>query len=205
MIEGIVGIVDYEAGNLRSVERALRRVGANFLVSADPEKLFTLDKLIFPGVGEASSAMKKLEASGLDRMLKEFFASGKPILGICLGSQIILDRSEEGPTNCLGLIPGEAKEFKASLGLKIPHMGFNDIREVKRTKLLSGIRSGSSFYFVHSYYPEPSHGEDVYAVTEYGIEFPSIIGRDNLIACQFHPEKSGEHGLAILKNFLSKF
>lgn len=205
MIEGVVGIVDYEAGNLRSVELALRQVGARYIVSDDPDKLMNTDKLVFPGVGEASSAVRNLKSHGLDQLMRDFFASGRPMLGICLGSQIVLDRSEEGPTACLGLVPGVVKEFSPSPGLKIPHMGWNDIREVRRTGLLTGIPSGTSFYFVHSFYTLPDNDRDTFAVCEYGIEFPCIIGRDNLIACQFHPEKSGEFGLTLLRNFLSRF
>jgi len=196
------GVIDYDAGNLRSVETALRRLGADFIVSSRPEELLATDRLIFPGVGDARAAMEVLARHGLAEAIQTFFTSGRPLLGICLGSQIVLDASEENGARCLGLIPGTAKRFSSDMGMKVPHMGWNQLYHEERHPLLKGIPRGASFYFVHSYYPSPSEREHVYGTTEYGIQFASVIGRENLIAVQFHPEKSGEVGLRMLENFL---
>ncbi|MCF7927664.1 MAG: imidazole glycerol phosphate synthase subunit HisH [Spirochaetales bacterium] len=198
-----VGVVDYEAGNLRSVETALERVGADFQLSGDPDVLRKADRLIFPGVGEAASAVKVLKDRGLDELIRDFYASGKPMLGICLGSHIILERSEERDAECLGLLPGRAVRFPNQPGYKVPHMGWNRIVPAKPHHIFRNIPSGISMYFVHSFYPSPSSEEDVLAFSDYILDFPAAIGRDNLVATQFHPEKSGEWGLRILGNFLS--
>ncbi len=196
-----VGVVDYEAGNLRSVETVLKHLGADYIISNKPEVLFRSDKVIFPGVGEASSAMSVLKRDSLDDFLKSYAQTGKLILGICLGCQIILDQSEEGPVDCLSLIPGKVVSFKKEYGLKIPQIGWNSVESVKDHFLFKGIPRGSSFYFVHSYYPEAS---DKYSIgrTDYGITFSSALSRDNISAVQFHPEKSGRHGIKLIDNFL---
>ncbi|TFG64807.1 MAG: imidazole glycerol phosphate synthase subunit HisH [Spirochaetales bacterium] len=198
----IVGIVDYEAGNIRSVERALGFLGVSCVRSNRGEDLRTADKLIFPGVGEAFSAMEALTRCGLDSFLKDYAASGRDLLGICLGSQIILDSSEERNTACLGIIPGKALRFMPRPGLKIPHMGWNQVHVSGSHPLFKGIPEDSSFYFVHSYYPVPASDDLAVGTTEYGIPFASAFGRDNVYACQFHPEKSGPRGLQLLRNFL---
>ena len=197
-----VGVVDYEAGNLKSVETALRALGARITVSASPQELLSTDRLIFPGVGDAAAATAVLRARGLDDAIRSFVATGRPVLGICLGSQIVLDASEENEATCLGLISGTARRFPADLGVKVPHIGWNQVTPTVSHPIFEGIPSGASFYFVHSYYPSPDDPATVLAETDYGIRFASAIARENLTAVQFHPEKSGPHGLRMLRNFL---
>lgn len=198
----MIAIVDYKAGNLTSVKRALDYLDIPSCVTADPSEIRSATRIIFPGVGRASSAVHTLIESGLGDALRESFQRGTPILGICLGTQIILDASEEDETECLGLIPGTAKRFQFSNpSLKIPHMGWNQVRKVEEHPLLAHLDGETQFYFVHSYYPQPDSVEDIVAVSEYGIEFPSAIARRNLFATQFHPEKSGQAGLRILQAF----
>jgi len=199
-----VGVVDYDAGNLKSVETALNFLDADFLISSDPMVLLDTDKLIFPGVGEAGAAMESLGRYGLDSALQEYYASGRYILGICIGAQIILSKSEETEAECLNLIDGKAKRFPGTMGLKVPHMGWNGVEQIGENSLFKDIPGGSSFYFVHSYYPVPSQDDIVIGKTEYGIEFCSALQKDNLLAVQFHPEKSGKWGLQLLHNFLAE-
>lgn len=197
-----VGVVDYDAGNLRSVETALLAIGARIVISHLPDQLLKSDRLIFPGVGDAAAAMRVLKSRGLDRAIVEYVRSGRPVLGICLGSQIVLDSSEENDAVCLGLIAGSARRFRKADGLKIPHMGWNQVEPITRHYLFDGIPTGASFYFVHSYFPQPGDAGAVIAETDYGVRFASAICRDNLSAVQFHPEKSGPYGLQLLRNFL---
>ena len=197
----MIGVVDYEAGNLKSVETALAYVGAEFFISSDPQKLQEADKLIFPGVGEAAAAMNVLIASGMDQVLRDFASSGKPLFGICLGSQILFDHSEESDTPCLGILPGKVRQFSPDMGLKIPHMGWNTLKHTNHP-LFKNIPQEKSFYFVHSYYVSPVSQEDVIGTSDYGIPFTAAVARENVMATQFHPEKSGEWGLKILKNFM---
>ena len=203
----MIAIIDYKAGNLRSVERALKKLGFDCRITFDRQEILASERVIFPGVGAAGKAMADLRHLGLDGVLKQVFEKGTPFLGICIGAQVVLDRSEEDRVHCLGLIPGEAKAFPVPLfsgvdeRLKIPHMGWNGLRLIKRHPVLSGIKPEDEFYFVHSYYPMPASDTDVIGTTDYGIRFPSIIGNRNLIAMQFHLEKSGAPGLRILKNF----
>ncbi len=198
-----VGVVDYDAGNLTSVKTALKYLQADYLVSSEPKELDKTDKLIFPGVGEARAAMRNLKNRGLEQLLHSYFKSGRQMLGICLGSQIVLSRSEENDTPCLGLIPGTARRFPRGSGLKVPHMGWNRVREASDSFLFRDIPDGSSFYFVHSYYPEPEDDGAVAATCEYGVTFTAALERGNLHAVQFHPEKSGKWGLQLLQNFLN--
>ncbi len=203
----MIAIIDYRAGNLKSVERALRRLGFPCCITQDREEILASERIVFPGVGAAGKAIADLRRLGLDEVLIQGFEAHRPILGICLGAQIILDRSEENHTQCLGLIAGEVRLFPNPLysekegRLKIPHMGWNGVHLVKRHPVLEGITPTDEFYFVHSYYPVPASDRYVIGTTRYGIEFPSIIGHNSLIAMQFHPEKSGAPGLKILKNF----
>ena len=203
----MIAIIDYKAGNLRSVERALKKLGFDCRITLDREEILAADRVVFPGVGAAGKAMADLRHLGLDGVLKRVFENGTPFLGICIGAQIILERSEEDHVLCLGLIPGETKAFPAPLPsvgderLKIPHMGWNGLRLIRKHPVLSGIKPEDEFYFVHSYYPMPASDTYVIGTTEYGIRFPSVIGNRNLIAMQFHLEKSGAPGLRILKNF----
>ncbi|MBQ3319605.1 MAG: imidazole glycerol phosphate synthase subunit HisH [Spirochaetia bacterium] len=196
-----IGVVDYKAGNLRSIQNLLQFLGADFIISDQAENLFKCDKLIFPGVGEAAYAMGQLDKTGLGSMIKDFAKTGKPLFGICLGCQIILDHTEEGDVECLGLIPGTAKRFPSG-GLKVPEIGWNSFKKVQDHYLLKDIPADPDVYFVHSYYPyvEPKYG---IAQTEYMVPFYSIIGRDNVAASQFHPEKSGPVGIQIMKNFIA--
>lgn len=197
-----VVVLDYDAGNLRSVETALRRLGARFTVSRDAETVAASQRLIIPGVGDARAAMTTLDREGLSAAIYAVAERGRPVFGICLGSQIVLDRSEENDARCLGLIAGTAREFQPRPGIKIPHMGWNTIDLTKEHPLTEGIPTEASFYFVHSYYPQPRDETAVLATTEYGLRFASIVGRETVVATQFHPEKSGEFGLRMLQNFL---
>lgn len=201
----MIGIVDYNAGNIRSVERALASLGADYRISKDPRDLAAADRIVFPGVGEASFAMRELRKTGFDSFLADAFAQGKPILGICLGSQVIFEHSEEGDTPCLGLVAGTVRKFPAdfpSRGLKVPHMGWNDVHANNGgSALLSGIPDGTDFYFVHSFYVDPADESIVTAMADYGFPVPCGVRKGSLEAFQFHPEKSGANGLRILANF----
>ncbi|OPZ60956.1 MAG: Imidazole glycerol phosphate synthase subunit HisH 1 [Deltaproteobacteria bacterium ADurb.Bin510] len=196
----MIAIVDYRAGNLRSVERALASLGLACCITNSSEEILRAERVIFPGVGAAGAAMATILETGLDRAIKDYVASGRPFMGICLGTQIILEHSAEDDTECLGLFKGEVVRFAAG-GLKIPHMGWNNIVPRRAHPLLEGLRPEHQFYFVHSYYPAPTDPADVVAVCNYGCEFAAVLGRDNVVATQFHPEKSGEPGLRLLKNF----
>lgn len=198
----MITIVDYNAGNLRSVKRACDAVGLESELSRDPDVIARADKIIFPGVGAAQSAMQNLRETGLSAALVRAFERGTPILGICVGAQIILDRSEEGETQALGFIAGETRRFQLKdPRLKIPHIGWNQVNVERPHPLLEGIQPDDEFYFVHGYYPCPKALENVYATTDYGGSFACAIGRGNLFATQFHPEKSGKLGLALLQRF----
>ncbi|MGM0443984.1 MAG: imidazole glycerol phosphate synthase subunit HisH [Fibrobacterota bacterium] len=200
----MIAIVDYKAGNITSVKRALDTIGAESQITSSPAQLARADKILFPGVGHAQSAMKSLQESGLDTALRKAFSDHVPILGICLGTQIILSNSEEGPTETLDIIPGKCRKFQLeSPDLAIPHMGWNSARIENEHPLLQGIASGEEFYFVHSYYPVPHKKEHVYCTTEYEITFAAALGTGSLFATQFHPEKSGRAGLKLLENFLN--
>ncbi len=195
-------IIDYDAGNLRSVQRACAQVGIDATISADPDVVRRAPRVIFPGVGAAGSAMRSIAANGMDDALREVLRSGTPVLGICLGLQISFDASEENDQVTLGLLPGRVRRFAFECStLKVPHMGWNEVRVVKPHPLLAGVVPGDEFYFVHGYYPEPAQRSDVHAVTDYDHEFASAVGRDNYFATQFHPEKSGRVGLRLLAAF----
>ena len=203
----MIAIIDYDAGNLASVQRAVSHLGVDCVITKDEAEIKTAERIIFPGVGAAGAAMQSLQRYGLDRVIKAEFAAGKPILGICIGSQIILSHSEENDTPCLGILEGLVRSFSPDrrsedgLKLKIPHMGWNGLDIKQRHPLLSGVSADDEFYFVHSYYPEPQNIACTIANTEYGISFASVIGFNNLLATQFHLEKSGPPGLKILDNF----
>jgi glutamine amidotransferase len=200
--ECMIAIIDYEAGNLTSVKRALDYRDIPSVITPDATTIAAAERIIFPGVGHATAAMAVLRERGLDKVLQAAFAAGTPILGICLGTQIILSRSEEGDTDCLGLIEGDVPRFSpADPSLKVPHMGWDGITIRREHPVLRDMISDDEFYFVHSYYPRPSASDAVIAVCDYGIEFAAIIGKGNLIGTQFHPEKSGPAGLALLKAF----
>lgn len=196
----MIAIIDYQAGNLRSVERALLYLGLRCAITRSVQDIRRAERVVFPGVGAAGKAMETIRSFGLDEVIREVVAGGTPFLGICLGTQIILDRSEEDHARCLGIIPGTVRRFPDT-GIKIPHMGWNTIRKKADHPLFEGIDDHAQFYFVHSFYPDPSRDSDGIACTSYGIEFVSVIARDNIVATQFHPEKSGKPGLRMLENF----
>lgn len=196
-------IIDYQAGNLTSVVRSLRALGVEGEVTQEPAVLSRAGRVIFPGVGAAGVAMATLMNLGLDQALRHCFQRGIPILGICLGAQIVLTHSEENDTPCLGLLPGRTLALPWQPGLKIPHMGWNQVRFLKAHPVFKGLPAAAEYYFVHSYYPAPSQEDMVLGVTEHGLEFPSAVGWRNLVATQFHPEKSGRFGLMLLQNFLA--
>jgi glutamine amidotransferase len=197
-------VVDYRAGNLRSVETALLHLEARFRISSSPEEVAAAQRLIVPGVGEARAAMEQLSATGLDQAIDGFWRAGRPLLGICLGCQIIFDRSEERSTPCLGLLAGTVERFRPGPGRKVPHMGWNRVFLRRPHPLFSGIADGTFFYFVHSYFPQPAEADVVIGECEYGLRFAAAVARDNLAACQFHPEKSADSGLRLLANFLHR-
>jgi len=202
----MIAIRDYQAGNLTSVFRALRFLKQDCQITHDYEVLRHASHIIFPGVGAAGEAMSNLRQTGLDKIIIRLAQSGKPFLGICLGTQIIFDYSEENDTPCLEIIAGKVKRFPENmtcddLKLKIPHMGWNSVSFQKSHPVFQGIPENAEFYFVHSFFPVPDHKENILGRTHYGIEFPSAVVANNVIAVQFHPEKSGKPGLAILDNF----
>ncbi len=194
----MIGIIDYGAGNLRSIANGFRKIGVEASVVDEPSMLEAADAIVLPGVGAFGDAMARLEA--YRGALAEAVESGKPFLGLCLGEQVVFDASQESPgVSGLGLFRGECRRFAGSL--KVPHMGWNTIRRVRDTPLLEGIGDGEHFYFVHSYYVVPKDDGLAAAVTEYGVAFPSVISSGNVHATQFHPEKSGDAGLKLLSNF----
>ncbi|MBD5557973.1 MAG: imidazole glycerol phosphate synthase subunit HisH [Desulfovibrio sp.] len=202
----MLAIVDYGAGNLTSVRRALEHCGIPSVVTARPDELLTAEGVIFPGVGAAGQAMSALAAAGLEAPLREIVAAGRPFLGICLGCQILLEKSEEGDVTTLGLAPGVCRRFPPDMREEdgspapVPHMGWNRLEQVRPSRLLAGIDPAAEFYFVHSYYVDTEPGLEI-ARTRYGRDFCSVYGRDGFWAVQFHPEKSGRPGLTLLENF----
>ena len=203
MSKDTIVVVDYGAGNLSSVQNVLRHFGADFIVTSRPEDVGRGSALIFPGDGEAAASMGELRRTGLDEALRAFHASGKKFLGICIGCQVIFSHSDERDTTCLGILPGDVKRFPRMPGLKVPHMGWNAVDFRVRHPVFEGLQQGSSFYFIHSYYPVPRVPAHAAAVTEYGETFVSAVADRNLVAVQFHPEKSGPVGLRLISNFLA--
>ncbi len=195
-------VVDYGMGNLHSVQKAFEARGVRPTVTADRDEIEKADKIVLPGVGAFSQAMRELKAKKLLGPLKAKISSGAPYLGLCLGLQILFERSEEGDEKGLGLLPGRVKRFRGSL--KVPHMGWNTLSVKKKScPLVKGVSAGDHFYFVHSYYASPAEKSDVLATTDYGKEFCSAVWRGNIFATQFHPEKSQAAGLAVIGNFLA--
>lgn len=199
----MIAIIDYDAGNLKSVEKALQHLGEEVMITRERELLLSADKVILPGVGAFEDAMGKLEKYQLVDSIKMIVEKGTPFLGICLGLQLMFERSDESEHNVpgLGILEGEIVKIPLKQDLKIPHMGWNSIRIKKGSKLFRGIEDNSYVYFVHSYYLKAKHEEDVAATTEYSTLIHASVEHENVFACQFHPEKSGEVGLQILKNF----
>ena len=195
-------VIDYESGNLRSVARAVEKAGVVACVTSDPAMLSSADAVILPGVGSGPAAMSALNARGLVEPLLGYIASGRPFLGVCLGLQLLLEATDEGDADCIGLVPGRVRRLPD--GMKVPHMGWNTVRFQTEHPLWAGIPQDSHFYFVHSYYADPTQRDNVAGVTEYGVPFCSVYARDNVVATQFHPEKSGVNGLRIYANFVSQ-
>jgi imidazole glycerol-phosphate synthase subunit HisH len=197
-----VAIVDYDAGNTLSVTRALEKVGAKVDLTPDPERVGAADAVVLPGVGAFGDCMRKLRERGMDEACREAFLSGKPFLGVCVALQVVFEGSEESPGVAgLGILEGEVVRFEGE-GLKVPHIGWNEISLVREHPALNGL-DGEAFYFVHSYYPMPEDTGDLIGETEYGPRFCSAAGRENLLAVQFHPEKSSRAGLKLYENFLA--
>lgn len=197
-----VVIVDYGAGNLRSVARAVAHAGVDAMVTSNAQAVADARALIVPGVGAAADTMANLRAGGLVEPIRDYIASGRPFLGVCMGMQALFEVSEEGGSHeCLGVLPGRIVRFPH--GLTVPHMGWNNVRLRAPHPVFEGIEQDAFFYFVHSFHPRPADDAHVIAETEYGgVTFPAVVGRDNLVATQFHPEKSGADGLRLYANFL---
>jgi glutamine amidotransferase len=198
----LIAILDYGMGNLRSVQKALERVGADVEVTRDPERVRAADGLVLPGVGAFPKAMRAVRGLGFDRLMREHVEAGRPALGICLGMQLLFEASSElGGADGLGLLGGEVVELDAP-GLKVPHIGWNEVAWTNGTPLAEGLANPAAFYHVHSFAPRPANGDDVLGRSSYGAEFASVVGRGKVFGVQFHPEKSGPDGLALLRNFV---
>ena len=198
-----IAIIDYGMGNLRSVQKAFERLGHAAEVTGDAERITRAPGVVLPGVGAFAACMTNLAAAGLVEPVKQVIRAGRPFLGICLGMQLLFDESEEfGPVAGLGILPGRVVRFAADPERKVPHMGWNSVRVVRRAPELAGIEDGAYVYFVHSYYPVPRDADVIATTTPYGREFASSVVRDNVFACQFHPEKSQQVGLRLLDNFV---
>ena len=198
----MIAIIDYDAGNLRSVEKALLSLGEEVLVTRDREELLAADKVILPGVGNFGDAMEKLKAYDLVRVIQELAERGKPFLGICLGLQLLFERSDEAPgVEGLGILKGEILRIPDKEGLKVPHIGWNSLHLQNEGRLFRDLPEGSYVYFVHSYYLKAADPQIVKAATEYGVTIDASVEQGNVFACQFHPEKSSRVGLRILENF----
>ena len=195
-----IGIIDYAASNLRSVEKAFTHLGAEVIVSSNAQELNTVDALIFPGQGSNDSAMQALSRASLVEPIIEFVNNDRPFLGICMGLQLLMQSSEEGIEQCLGLFEGKVKRLSGKM--KIPHIGWNQVSLTRQHQAFNNLPDNSYFYFVHSYYADPMDKNLVLASTDYGGQFASAISSGNLVAVQFHPEKSGSIGLEFYRNFL---
>ncbi|MFS0645601.1 imidazole glycerol phosphate synthase subunit HisH [Siminovitchia sp. 179-K 8D1 HS] len=200
----MIGIIDYGAGNLHSVEKAVKKLGFPTKVMAAPRDFTGIDKMIFPGVGSAGKAMEYIRRHGLDHKIKEAIKAGIPFLGICLGMQLLMEYSKENDTDCLSIFDGAVCPFQNNR-VKVPHMGWNEVHQKIKHPIFRNIPDAFDFYFVHSFYVQPNHETDTIGITEYGEDFCSVIAKDNVIGVQFHPEKSAEAGLAILENFCANF
>ncbi len=200
----MVAIIDYDAGNIKSVENAVRFLGHDVKVTADPGEILAADHIILPGVGAFGDAMKRLRAACLEETIGQAIKSDIPFLGICLGLQLIFEESDESPgVKGLALLPGKIKRIPEGDGRKVPQIGWNDLSFPRESRLFAGIPEGSYVYFVHSYYLEAGNPDDVAARTEYGVRIDAAVEHGNLFACQFHPEKSERIGMKILQNFLN--
>ena len=199
----MIAIIDYDAGNIKSVEKALLHLGEEVIITRDREQILNSDKVILPGVGAFGDAMEKLRAYGLDKVIYEVVERKIPFLGICLGLQLLFEKSDETPgVKGLGILPGEILRIPDKEGIKIPHMGWNSVKIKENARIFKDVPQDSYVYFVHSYYLKAGREEDVAATTEYSTLIHAAVEHDNVFACQFHPEKSSEIGLKILKNFV---
>ena len=200
----MIAVIDYDAGNLKSVEKALIFLGETPVITRDREELLAADKVILPGVGAFGDAMDRLHQYGLVDVIKKVVKKGTPFLGICLGLQLMFESSEESPgVEGLGLLPGKILKIPETPGMKVPHMGWNSLKIDPNSRLFKGIPDGNYVYFVHSYYLKAGSEDIVAATTEYGTHIHAAVEKGNLYACQFHPEKSSQTGLKILENFIS--
>lgn len=195
-----IAIVDYQAGNLRSVYKALERSGARPKITSDAGEIESADGVVFPGQGASDSAMRELRARGLVAPITEYIEGGKPFLGLCLGLQLLLEASDEGIEKSLGVLAGRTRRLPG--GVKVPHMGWNQVEFHRSHPVLEGVPNGSYFYFVHSYYADPEDQSVLAGTTTYGVDFCSAVAWDNVVAVQFHPEKSGAVGLRLYDNFV---
>jgi len=200
----VIAVIDYGAGNLRSVVNAITRLGYEPKITSDPDEVLSAQAVILPGVGAAPDAMSMLTKSRLDATIRRLIKEDRPLLGVCLGLQLLLTGTEEGGWHeCLGIIPGRVRKLPLQgKGLKIPHMGWNQVKQKKSHPIFEGVPDEANFYFVHSYHADPEDKSFVAGETEYGIPFCSVLVRGNLVATQFHPEKSGDIGLRIYDNFI---
>ncbi len=199
----MVAIIDYDAGNIKSVEKALLHLGEEVIITRDREQILNSDKVILPGVGAFGDAMEKLRSYGLDKVIYEVVERKIPFLGICLGLQLLFEKSDETPgVKGLGILPGEILRIPDKEGIKIPHMGWNSVKIKENARIFKDVPQDPYVYFVHSYYLKAGREEDVAATTEYSTLIHAAVEHDNVFACQFHPEKSSEIGLKILKNFV---
>lgn len=199
----MVAVIDYDAGNIKSVEKAMVHLGADVVVTREPEKILNADKVILPGVGAFGDAMEKINGYGLEPVIHEVVDKGTPFLGICLGLQLMFERSDEAPNvKGLSLLKGEILKIPVGEYVKIPHMGWNSLHFMNNGRLFDGIDEGAYVYFVHSYYLKAADENIVTAVTEYNTCIHASVEKDNIFACQFHPEKSSSVGLKMLDNFL---
>lgn len=198
----MTGIINYGAGNIFSVINCLQKLNENTLIVSNPKKLSEVHRIILPGVGAFDQGIRFLKKYGLIDVIYTEIKKGKPLLGICLGLQILFEKSQEGKLKGLGVLKGEVKKFPEKKRFFVPHMGWNSVKIVKNSDFLKGIPDRNLFYFAHSFYPVPDESDIIYGTTEYGIEFTSIVQKENVIGVQFHPEKSSEYGLLLIKNFL---
>ena len=199
----MIAIIDYDAGNIMSVKKAMEYLGQEAIITRDKDILLAAEKVILPGVGAFGDAMKRIRSYDLEGVIKEIAGKGVPFLGICLGLQLMFDESEESPgVKGLSLLPGKIVKFTKTDDIKVPQIGWNSLSFPKKSKLFSGIEEDSYVYFVHSYYLEAENKDDVAARSDYGIVYDAAVERGNIMACQFHPEKSSDVGLKILENFV---